>query len=1022
MGGTAGGHRAGGSLLLLGLCFWMADWAAPNPVGNLTAESQTNSSITLSWTVPSGGNPTDYIYWVQWTGPFSTNETTNTANTKETTYTVENLKPGSLYNISVWTESNGQNSTAENISVATAPNHVQDLTVVRQSNDSITLTWTRPTGGDTEDYTYWVQWMGPGGTSETRNTANITYTVEGLEPGSLYTFSVWAELNGVNSSAQNISAATVPNPVENLTTVSQTPSSITLNWNISTDGDTTNYTYWVQWTGPGGTSETRNTTDTTYTADKLKPGSLYNFSVWTESNGLNSSAQNTSAATAPNPVENLMAVNQTNSSVTLNWSIPTGGDTTDYTYWVQWTGPSVTNETRKTANITYTADGLEPGSLYNFSVWAELHGLNSPIENTSAASGGSTWPPRSLTSSPAPVPNAVTSLRTQDPTNSSLTVFWGRPLGPPDPAYTYCVSWYLEGATPTPSCSSDDKVTLQGLDPGSVYSVTVRAERHSLQSEDRTVTGTTAPNGVLSLRNETQTNHSITLRWEAPPDPHSQHYTYQVQWVTGEHPQTQGETTETSYRVDGLEPGTPYSLRVWAERDKVASSHTTLAANTAPNPVAIASCTSAWGGYGLALSWACPRGGYEAFLLELGGQLHRENRSACDAAVAVGGLQPARAYEARVSTVWAGLVAPGGSATCHTSSAGVIAGSILGVLLFLVLVGLLLFFLWRRRQRETHPAAKNEVFSFHKEVPADQFPEYVREKEKDSNWGFAEEYQILDQEDQNRQPQTVAMAPENQSKNRYKNVLPYDWSRVPLKPLPGEPGSDYINASFIPGLWKAQEFIATQGPLPQTVGDFWRLVWEQQSHTLVMLTNCMESGRVKCEHYWPLDATPCTHGHLQVTLEKEEKKDNWTIRDLKLRHTQEQKTLQVRQFHYLAWPDHGVPPSADPVLAFRKVVRERLDQCSGDGTPIVHCSAGVGRTGTLIALDVLLRQLEGGDSVGPFSFVQRMRSSRPLMVQTEAQYVFLHHCLLRFLEQSGIHDKAKEHLYDDLIYENIGAF
>ncbi|XP_064437623.1 receptor-type tyrosine-protein phosphatase H [Mirounga angustirostris] len=88
----------------------------------------------------------------------------------------------------------------------------------------------------------------------------------------------------------------------------------------------------------------------------------------------------------------------------------------------------------------------------------------------------------------------------------------------------------------------------------------------------------------------------------------------------------------------------------------------------------------------------------------------------------------------------------------------------------------------------------------------------------------------------------------------------------------------------MPGLENPQEFIAAQGPLPQTVGDFWRLVWEQQSGTLVMLTNCVESRQVKCEHYWPLDAKPCTHGHLQVTLEGEEVLEDWTVRDLKLQH------------------------------------------------------------------------------------------------------------------------------------------
>uniref|UniRef100_F1MGT8 protein-tyrosine-phosphatase n=2 Tax=Bos TaxID=9903 RepID=F1MGT8_BOVIN len=306
------------------------------------------------------------------------------------------------------------------------------------------------------------------------------------------------------------------------------------------------------------------------------------------------------------------------------------------------------------------------------------------------------------------------------------------------------------------------------------------------------------------------------------------------------------------------------------------------------------------------------------------------------------------------------------------------------------------------------------------DILAEDFAEHVWRNERDSNYGFAEEYQQLALEDHG-QSQTVASALENSGKNRYRNVLPYDWSRVPLQALLGQPGSEYINASFIPGLWSPREFIAAQGPLPQTVGDFWRMVWEQQSHTLVMLTNCVESGRVKCEHYWPLDAQPFTHGHLQVTLVGEEVAENWAVRNLKLCHVQQQKTLPVRQFHYMTWPDHGVPHSPDPLLAFWRMLRQWLDQTVGGGPPIVHCSAGVGRTGTLIALDVLLRQLECEGLVGPFGYVKKMRESRPLMVQTEAQYVFLHQCILQFLQQSATVRAQKGATYENLLMENGAA-
>uniref|UniRef100_A0A8D1QHP4 Receptor-type tyrosine-protein phosphatase H n=1 Tax=Sus scrofa TaxID=9823 RepID=A0A8D1QHP4_PIG len=771
------------------------------------------------------------------------------------------------------------------------------------------------------------------------------------------------------------------------------------------------------------------------------------------------------AAALP-PVTNLTVKAWTTSSITLRWEAPSGLDQQNYTYWVRWTGQSDKTETRNTTDTIFTAEGLDPGSSYEFSVWVEKDGANSSEEtlNATTARPGiepvfswilvrflSTEPQwelqkcfltswlheEGLTGPDAPlllsVPNAVTSLRVEDWTNSSLTLSWTAPQGPPHPPYTYSVSWVEEG---TPASGTrhtlDTRVVLE-LEAGSLYTFTVWAERNGASSDNRTLTGATAPSEVTGLQNETQTSTSVTLQWEAPADPHSQLYVFWVQWVSGGHPQGEqgpqgrqanqtGKTNETRFEVEALEPGTLYNFSVWAERNNVASSTRSLRASTAPDPVTITSCSSASGGYKVVVTWSCPPGGYEAFELEVGRQRVSQPPSSCGKGVSMSGLGPAKSYPAVVTTLWDGMRAQSASVTCHTESAGVIAGAIIGVLLLLILVGLLVFFLKRRHEKkiEKRQVPRDLVFSFPGDILAEDFADHVRKNEKDSCCGFAEEYQQLALEDHS-QSQMVASAPENSAKNRYRNVLPYDWSRVPLTPLRGEPGSEYINASFIPGLWSPQEFIAAQGPLPQTVGDFWRLVWEQQSHTLVMLTNCVESGRVKCAHYWPLDAQPCTHGHLQVTLVAEEAMENWTVRDMKLRHMQEQKALSVRQFHFVTWPDHGVPHSPDPLLAFWKKLRQWLDQSMGGGPPIVHCSAGVGRTGTLIALDVLLRQLECEGLVGPFSYVRKMRESRPLMVQTEAQYVFLHQCILRFLQQSSPAPVKKGAIYENLSYENAAA-
>ncbi|XP_045435671.1 receptor-type tyrosine-protein phosphatase H isoform X9 [Pipistrellus kuhlii] len=888
-----------------------------------------------------------------------------------------------------------------------APDPVRNLAVVNQTNSSITLRW-EPPDPSPENLTYHIRWAGEKAENKTGNTTDVTYSAEGLEPASRYVFSVWVEAGGAGSSEETLNASTAPNPVQNLTVENPTNSSITLRWEAP---DTQGYTYWVRWTGDDGENGTQNTTDVTHTAQGLEPASSYRFSVWAERHGVSSAEQTQEASTAPNPVQNLTVENPTNSSISLRWEPPLGPNRS-YTYWVAWTGDGGDSGNRSTADTSVTVDGLEPGSAYELAVWVENSNVSSSQTNLSVAT----------------VPSAVTGLRIGDQTTSSISLSWMAPQGPEHPPYTYWVSWALEGGAAAGLQSTPDTgITVGAMEAGSLYTFAVWAQRNGLNSGNKTLTGATAPNEVTALQKKTQTNNSIALQWEAPADPRAQFYMYWVRWARGVDPQKETDpqghkvdeianTSETWYVVEALEPGTPYNFSVWAEKSGVAGSTQSLRASTAPDPVTITSCTSTSGGYGLVLTWTCPPGGYQAFELQVGGQRSPQDRASCGKDVRVSDLQPAQSYEATVRTVWDGLRAPAASMTCHTESAGVIAGAIVGVLLFLTLVGLLVFFLRRYKKSLKEPA-----LSFRRDIPAADFADHVRRNEKDSNCGFAEEYQRLALESHG-QSQTVALAPENSAKNRYRNVLPYDWSRVALRTLGGAPGSDYINASFMPGLWSSREFIATQGPLPQTVGDFWRLVWEQQSHTLVMLTNCVELGRVKCEHYWPLDDQPCTHGHLQVTLEGEKVMENWTIRDLKLRHTQEKKTLSVRQFHYMAWPDHGVPHSPDPLLAFWKVLRQWLDNTPGGGPPIVHCSAGVGRTGTLIALDVLLRQLECEGLVGPYSFVKKMRESRPLMVQTEAQYVFLHQCLLRSLQQSA-RPPAKKHsaIYENLLFENDSA-
>ncbi|XP_022046999.2 protein tyrosine phosphatase receptor type Fa isoform X6 [Acanthochromis polyacanthus] len=231
----------------------------------------------------------------------------------------------------------------------------------------------------------------------------------------------------------------------------------------------------------------------------------------------------------------------------------------------------------------------------------------------------------------------------------------------------------------------------------------------------------------------------------------------------------------------------------------------------------------------------------------------------------------------------------------------------------------------------------------------------------------------------------------NKPKNRYANVIAYDHSRVILTPVDGVPGSDYINANYIDGYRKQNAYIATQGPLPETLSDFWRMVWEQRTCTIVMMTRLEEKSRVKCDQYWPSRGTE-TYGMIQVTMLDTVELATYSVRTFALYKNGSSEKREVRQFQFLAWPDHGVPEYPTPTLAFLR----RVKACNPPdaGPMVVHCSAGVGRTGCFIVIDAMLERMKHEKSVDIYGHVTCMRAQRNYMVQTEDQYIFIHEALL----------------------------
>ncbi|XP_017361570.1 receptor-type tyrosine-protein phosphatase C isoform X4 [Cebus imitator] len=236
----------------------------------------------------------------------------------------------------------------------------------------------------------------------------------------------------------------------------------------------------------------------------------------------------------------------------------------------------------------------------------------------------------------------------------------------------------------------------------------------------------------------------------------------------------------------------------------------------------------------------------------------------------------------------------------------------------------------------------------------------------------------------------------NQNKNRYVDILPYDYNRVELSEINGDAGSNYINASYIDGFKEPRKYIAAQGPRDETVDDFWRMIWEQKATVIVMVTRCEEGNRNKCAEYWPsVEEGTRAFGDVVVKINQYKRCPDYIIQKLSIINKKEKTAgREVTHIQFTSWPDHGVPE--DPHLLLK--LRRRVNAFSNffSGPIVVHCSAGVGRTGTYIGIDAMLEGLEAENKVDVYGYVVKLRRQRCLMVQVEAQYILIHQALVEY--------------------------
>ncbi|XP_040923285.1 receptor-type tyrosine-protein phosphatase H-like isoform X6 [Toxotes jaculatrix] len=953
----------------------------PENVKNVTVLRQTVSSITLKW--DKVNNSSTYI--LQYNDSGSTKNESINATLQETSveYVVSALTAGTKYVFTLITVFEGLNSTGHTFTAVTAPRDTEEFKSVGQSETSITLQWKKV--DNILKYALEFDRV----TREINVTATtgdnlMNHTISTLTSATKYNFTLFAEFENVRSSGVNHIAATAPRNAEDFKSVGQSETSITLLWkNVDNI-----LQYTLKWSE--GVTREINVTATTghnlmnHTISNLTSATKYNFTLLSVFENVRSSGVNHIAATVPENVK-LVTVTQTVNSITLTWD-----KVKEISTYILRYGDSDlpvkgnSSKSHQNESVTYVVAPLTAGKKYNFTLITVFEGLNSTGHQFTAVT----------------VPPMVSSVNVTERSVTSLTLKWENL----EKNWNYLLQINDSYVTVTPDVPPNVvSHPVTHLKPGTEYPfrvITMFSGLNSTAYEDFTVTAIDCASVSWRVTNSTIQGTVEGIFSNA----------------TASNRQTHVSTGGNNVLFTGLYPGATYEVLLAYERNSKRFEQCRQNLTIFP-PSLRAHCEYSEAGYSIMIAWNKPEGVWTEVEVNVTGQTHFANEG--EQYIKISGFQPAKTYEVSVDSL-SGTVRSYEPFVflCSTDPRGVIAGAVVAVVLFVVLVCVAVFILFKRpglMRKKPFIGASKLSDKNDKTISVAKFPDHFSQLSADDNRGFSQEYENLVPVG-TEQTRKTAILPENKARNRFNNVLPYDWCRVRLTTSNSNVTSDYINASYMPGYNSNREYIATQGPLPSTVGDFWRMIWEQKAKRIVMVTNCVEGGRTKCEQYWPADNKPCLYGEVLVTTRSEQKELSWTLREFRVKHTNYSEERTVKHFHFTAWPDHGVPQGTKVLIQFRGLVRWHIER-EGTGAPtVVHCSAGVGRTGTIIALDVLLQQLDKKRAVGINSFVHKMRLYRPYMVQTESQYIFLHHCIMDSLQpDENIYENA------DMIYVNATA-
>uniref|UniRef100_G1RXI9 Receptor-type tyrosine-protein phosphatase eta n=1 Tax=Nomascus leucogenys TaxID=61853 RepID=G1RXI9_NOMLE len=966
------------------------------------------------------GSPTAPVHDESLLGPV---DPSSSQQSQDTEVLLVGLEPGTRYNATVYSQAaNGTEGEPQAIEFRTNAIQVFDVTAVNISATSLTLIWKVSDNESSSNYTYKIHVVGETDSTnltvrepravipELRSSTFYNITVHPVlgdmkgtpgflqvhtrefMPGSRHPFLLSCYYcfeivpkgpNGTEGASRTVCNRTVPSAVFDIHVVYVTTTEMRLEWK-SPDG-ASECVYHLVIESKHGSNHT-STYDKAVTLQGLIPGTLYNITISPEVDHVRGDPSSTAQYTRPSDVSNI-DVSTNTTAATLSWqNFDDASPTYSYCLLVEKVGNSsnATQVVTDTGITEATVAELIPGSSYTVEIFAQVGDGIKSLEPG--------W--KSFCTDPASVASFDCEVVPKEP---ALVLKWTCPPGANAGFELEVSSGAWDNATHLESCFSENgtecRTEVTHLNFSTSYNISITAVscgKMAAPAQNTCTTGITDPPPPDGSPNITSVSHnSVKVKFSGFEASHGPIKAYAVILTTGEagHP----SADVLKYTYEDFKKGASDTYVTYLIRTEEKGRSQSLS-EVLKYEIDVGNESTTLGYYNGKLE---PLGSYRACVAGFTNiTFHPQNKGLIDGA------------ESYVS------FSRYSDAVSLPQDPGVICGAVFGCIfgaLVIVTVGGFVF--WRKKRKD----AKNNEVSFSqiksKLIRVENFEAYFKKQQADSNCGFAEEYEDLKLVGIS-QPKYAAELAENRGKNRYNNVLPYDISRVKLS-VQSHSTDDYINANYMPGYHSKKDFIATQGPLPNTLKDFWRMVWEKNVYAIIMLTKCVEQGRTKCEEYWPSKQAQ-DYGDITVAMTSEIVLPEWTIRDFTVKNIQTSESHPLRQFHFTSWPDHGVPDTTDLLINFRYLVRDYMKQSPPESPILVHCSAGVGRTGTFIAIDRLIYQIENENTVDVYGIVYDLRMHRPLMVQTEDQYVFLNQCVLDIV-------RSQKDSKVDLIYQNTTA-